>query len=103
MHQVQIDIVQSQRLETGIKAFLDAVGVDVPQLGGDKEVLALDEAGVDGGLDALADILLVLVGQRSVNMAVPDLDGMIDGLLGLLGRGLPCSYAGLVRNHKSGV
>lgn len=53
-----------------------ALVVVVPELGGDKDVLTLDEALADGALDTLASLLLVLVVVRSVEESVTSLDGL---------------------------
>lgn len=61
MHQEQVQIIQTQVLQAGLQTLLDAGMVRAPQLGGHEEVLALDDAGVNGLLDALADLVLVAV------------------------------------------
>lgn len=49
-----------------------------PELGGHKQVLALDETGVNGVLDALSDLLFVLVAAGAIDVTVASLDGMED-------------------------
>jgi hypothetical protein len=53
-----------------------ALVVVVPELGGDEDVLTLDEALADGALDTLTSLLLVLVVVRSVEESVTSLDGL---------------------------
>lgn len=57
--------------------------VVVPEFGDDEDFFALDEAFVDGALDALAGLALVLVVVGAVEEAVADLDGL--GIVSLPG------------------
>lgn len=93
MHEVKVDIVETEVSQTLLEAFLDTTVVGGPQLGGDEEVLARDNARVNGLLDSLADLVLVLVAQSSVNVTVAGLDGVGHGARNLSGLGLPCSQA----------
>lgn len=93
MHQVQINIVQTQVLQAGLKTLFHLGVVRAPQLGGDEQLLALDNPGVNGLLDALADLVLVAVAQRSVDVAVADLDGVGDGSGDFARTGLPGAQA----------
>nr|POE59280.1 hypothetical protein CFP56_24549 [Quercus suber] len=65
-------------LGDGLDAFL--VVEAVPELGDDEEVLTLDEAFVDGALDALAGLDLVAVIAGAVEETVAGLDGVVDGV-----------------------
>lgn len=91
VHEVEVDVVEAQGLEGLVQAELDAGRVRVPELGDDKDVLALD-ARVKGGLEALADLVLVGVAVGGVDELVSGLEGDLDGLGDLTGRGLPCSW-----------
>lgn len=91
MHKIQIHILQPQRFEACIKSLLDSVGENIPQLRGHEEILSLHEAIVNGGFDALADVDFVAVGERGVDVAVSDFDGVVDCALGFFGGGLPRS------------
>lgn len=85
----QVDVLESEALERLVEPELDASAVCVPQLGDDENILALDVAGVDGVLDALADLVLVTVAVGSVDQPVPDLERVSDGVGDLTGAGLP--------------
>lgn len=63
-----------------------------PQLGSHKQILPPDEAGVNGILDALSDLLFVLVAAGTIDVTVASLDGMEDGSFYFTGGGLPSSY-----------
>lgn len=52
--------------------------VVVPELGGDKDVLALHQALGDGPLDALASLLLILVVVGAVEEPVAGLNGLCE-------------------------
>lgn len=45
------------------------------------------------GLDSVADLLLVAVGGRGVNVAITGLQSNLDSRLDFVGLGLPCSKA----------
>ena len=90
-HKEQIHVVQSQALQALVQAQLHARCVRRPHLAHDKDFLALDDARVDRGLDALSDLVLVAVAVRPVNEPVPVLQGVLDGRGDLAGAGLPCA------------
>lgn len=92
MHQVQIDILQPQLLQTQIEILLDARVIRTPQFRGDEEILALDFARRQRGFDPVADLFLVLVAERGVNVSVSDGDGVGDGVFHLAWGRLPCSW-----------
>lgn len=85
----QVDVLEPEALERLVEPELGAGAVCVPQLGGDENVLALDVTGVDGVLDALADLVLVAVAVGSVDQPVPYLERIGDGVGDLTGTGLP--------------
>lgn len=90
MHQIQIHIIQPQLLQAEIQRLLDARVECAPQLGRHEQVLALDLARGQGGLDPAPDVLLVLVDEGGVDVPVSDRDGVADGAFDV-GAGLPCS------------
>ena len=53
-----------------------ALVVVVPQFGGDENIFTLDEAFIDGSLDSLAGLFLVLVVISTVKEAVALFDGL---------------------------
>lgn len=61
----------------------------IVQLGGEPNL----GSGHAGGLDALADLLLVAVAIGRVNVAVAGAECGLDGVLDLAGLGLPCAQA----------
>jgi hypothetical protein len=84
--QVQVEVVQAQALQRGVEGALDdllARAALDPQLGGDEQLLPRDAA----ALDRPADGLLVAVGGGGVKVPVAGREGMLDGLLGLVGGG----------------
>lgn len=54
-----------------------ALVVVVPQLRGNEQVLALDDALADGPTDTLARLLAVLVVPGAIDVAIPKLDGVV--------------------------
>jgi hypothetical protein len=91
VHKIQIHILQPQCLEACIKSLLDPIRINIPQFRGHEEILSFHEAIVNGGLDALADVDFVAVGERGVDVAVADFDGVVDRALRFFGAGLPRS------------
>lgn len=87
--QVQVDVVNTEVLQGGVNALLHAVVPGVVQLGGDPDLLT----GNAGVLDTLADLVLVAVGEGSVDVAVALQQGDLDGLADLIGLGLPSTQA----------
>lgn len=78
MDEVEVDIAQSPSLVLGLglgKCVVFLVVV-VPELGDDKDFFTLDEAFVDGTLDALACFAFVLVVVCTIEEAVADFDGL---------------------------
>ena len=57
VHQIQINIVQSEALQRAVNALWDALMPWIVQLSGDPDFLPRDAR----GLDALADLLLVAI------------------------------------------
>lgn len=92
MYKIQIHITQAQIFQAGLETLLDPVGIRVPKLRGHEEVFSFHEAIVNGGLDALADIDFVAVDECGVDVAVADLDGVVNCALSFFGARLPCSF-----------
>jgi len=55
-----------------------ALVVVVPQLGSDEDVLALDDALINGLANAFSSLLAVGVVPGTINVAVAELDGLVD-------------------------
>lgn len=87
--QVQVHVVQPQALEAGVDALRHALVPRVVELGGDPDVGARDPGVADGG----ADLGLVAVGEGRVDVAVAVLEGGEDGVVDLVGAGLPGAEA----------
>jgi hypothetical protein len=86
-HEVEVNIVDAQALQRAFDALFDALVPRVVELGGDPDLLAR-YAGV---LDALADLVLVAICKRSVDVSVTCLQSRLDGFADLVGFGLPRS------------
>lgn len=78
MNEIQINVSQTPSLVLGfgLSESMVFLVVVVPEFGDDEDVFALDEAFVDGALDALACFVLVLVVVGAVKEAVADFDGL---------------------------
>lgn len=88
VQQVQVDVVEPQRLEALVEALLHARVVRRPHLGHDEDVLALD-ARVEGGLQPLADLILITVTVRAVDELVACLERYFDARGDFALAGLP--------------
>lgn len=93
--EVQVEVVELQLGEGVVEGLGDDVGVVgvVPQLGGDEEVLALEAKLLDALVQALGDLLLVLVDLGQVEVPVAGLERLVDADRDLTRLGLPCSVA----------
>ena len=80
MNQIEVEIVQSQFLQTLVQGLLNTRVVRTPQLGRHEQILALDLASRNGVLDALSDFMLVLVATGSVDVPVSGSNGMVHSL-----------------------
>ena len=87
--QVQVDVVEPEALETRVDALLHALVPRVVELGGDPDF----SAGYAGVADAGANLGLVAVGEGGVDVAVAGLEGREDGVVDLIGPGLPGAEA----------
>lgn len=92
VNQVQIHIIQPQRLQALLQRELDTRVVCSPDLGHDKDVLAL-HARVEGLLQTLAHLVLVAVAVGAINQLVAILQGVGDGRLDLAFLALPGAYS----------
>jgi len=96
--QTHVKVVKTKLLKGVIKStgnLLRAVLV-VPELAGDEDVLTL-KAGdvVEGLLDTLADLTLVLVDLGKIEVTVTGLEGLVDTVADLTGGSLPGAVADL--------
>lgn len=85
MHEIQIDIIDTERFQRGVNTLLHALVPWVIELGGQPDLLARDAA----VLDAAPYFGLVAVGQRRVDVAVSFAERDLDRLLYFVGLGLP--------------
>lgn len=95
VNEPEIKVVKTPIVERLLGQLEDVLlGVEsVPELGGDKELLAGDETVGDGLADTFAGFLLVTVVLGAVDEAVSGLDGVVDGLGACLLRDLPDAEA----------
>src|SRR5262245_38903314 len=80
MNQVQVQILDAQIPKAMLHGFPDvAFGVVcVPELGSDPQILTSAQALIEGGPDSLADLRLIAVITRAVQMPVARADGFHD-------------------------
>lgn len=84
--EVQIEVVGAELGQRQVQRLLDAVVVRAPELAGDEHLGAGDAR----GLDAAADLVLVAVHPRAVDVPVAGLlDGVLDGVGDFVRLGLP--------------
>lgn len=83
--EVEVNVVGAEVLERRGDALLDVLVPWVVKLGGDPDLLTGDAR----VLDALANLVLVAVGEGSVDVAVASVKGGLDGNANLVGLGLP--------------
>ena len=98
MHEIQINIVQSQFLETRVQGLLDPFLIRVPQLGRDEEIVSLHRSRCQCLLYPCADFVFVQVASRRVDVSVSYRDGIADGFFDFAWCRLPCSWSSLVAN-----
>lgn len=86
-HEIQINVVNAERLQRAVDALLDTLVPRVVELGCDPDLLARDAR----VLDTLTNLLLVAVGKSRIDMAVSSLECGLDSLTDLTRLRLPCS------------
>ena len=79
MDQEQVEVAETPGLilEAGLLERVLPLMVVVPELGGDEEILALDDTLLNGTADALSCLGAVGVVPRAVDVAVANLDGIV--------------------------
>lgn len=80
--EVKIDVSETPGLVLSLghgQGMISSVIV-VPELGGDEDILTFHKAVLDGALDALTSLLLVLVIIRSIEQSVACLDSLFDSI-----------------------
>jgi hypothetical protein len=78
-HQIQVNIVYTERLQRTVDALLDALMPWVIKFGSDPDLLA----GNARVLDTLTNLLFVAVGKSGVDMPVTALEGCLDSFADL--------------------
>lgn len=94
--EVEVKVFEAELGKGFVESGSDVLGlvVVVPKLGGDEDVLALQAGDLSQGtLQALANLLLVLVDLGQVEVAVSGLEGLVDAGADLAGGGLPGAVA----------
>jgi hypothetical protein len=93
---VKVEVVEAELSKAVVESRGNIVGpvLRVPELGCDKEVLALDTL-AEGPLESLGDLLLVAIDLGKINVLVAGLESLVNGGLDLTGLGLPCSESQL--------
>jgi hypothetical protein len=92
VHEVQVDVVETQLGQRCVEGFLDARVVCAPELCGDKDLGSLDEVLGEGALDPFADFGFVAVALCGVNVAIAGFQGVVDCPGYFARAGLPCSW-----------
>lgn len=95
MNQVEVDVVEAEVLEGPLASWLDVLlsMLGVPELGGDEEILTLDDTLIDGSLDALTGFLFVAIYGSLINESVAQLDGIVNAIGAFVVIDLPASEA----------
>lgn len=91
-----VEVVELKLGESVIEGSLNKLGAVavVPQLGGDEDVLTAETGDLlEGLLDTLGDLLLVLVDLGQVEVTVAGLEGLVDTGTDLTRGGLPGTVA----------
>lgn len=78
--EVEVELVDAEVLEGALAGGADVLWlvVGVPEFGGDPEVVAFAKAGIEGGLDAFSDEVLIAVVAGAVEVSPAGLDGFVD-------------------------
>lgn len=85
MNQVEIQVLQAKFVKSTLACEGDMLStvIRVPELGGDPEIPASADPVCDCPLDGYADLFLVAVIAGTVEVAISELDRLIDCGLGL--------------------
>ena len=76
MHEVEVDIVQSEGLEAHVEVLFDASVEGAPEFGGDENITPLDLATCQSFFQALANFIFVPVDKGAIDVTVADGDGV---------------------------
>lgn len=95
MHEVEVNVVQTEHLQTLVQTFFDSGMVGAPELGCDKDIFALD-ARLERLGKTLANLCLVAIDIGAVNVSVAALECVSDGFCYFARRTLPCSETGRI-------
>lgn len=74
MHQIQVDVVQSEVLEGGIEPFGHALVPGIVKLGSNPDLFAR----YTRGTNAFSHLRFVAISQSRVDVAVTDREGVLD-------------------------
>jgi hypothetical protein len=94
MTSTYVKVLEAELLEAVVESGLDDLGVvlRVPKLGGDEDILTLQTGDLgERLLESFADLGLVSVNLGEIQVAVSNLEGLVDTLADLTRRGLPCA------------
>lgn len=89
MHKVEVDIVNTERLQRRGDSLRNALVPGVVELGGDEDLFTGDT----GGADSSSDFGFVSIGKGGVDVTISSAEGVLDGLLDGAGLGLPGSQS----------
>ena len=76
MHEIKVDIVQSEGLQAHIEVLLDARVEGAPELGGYENITPFDLATCQCFFQTLANFIFVPVDKGAVDVTVADGDGV---------------------------
>jgi len=81
VHEVQINVVDTQRLQRGVNTLVDPLVPWVVELGGDPDLLSRNPR----VLDPLADLSLISIGKSCVDVSVSLPERVLYGLRDFVG------------------
>jgi hypothetical protein len=93
MNQVEIDIVETEVIKCSLACWFNELlsVLGIPEVAGDKEILSLDDALINGSLDALTAFFLVTIYSCLINQSVAQLDGVVNAISAFCLIDLPAS------------
>lgn len=91
MHQVKVNIIQSQAFQAQIEVLLHACVICAPQLRCHKNILSLDLARLERFSQAFTDLVLVPVTICAIYVLVANAESVSDGFLDISRSRLPRS------------